>query len=912
MSMLLVHELHEARDRILLLKQRLEKARERELPAYVPFLDEQILALDDALGKAKIPERYRVAVVGRFKVGKSAFVNKLAGQRLAGVDTNPETAAISVFRYDDQTYAEVELISKEEWERLSADHSEDPKNAEVKRYDRFLNFNDRPLRKDKEGKEIPRPPADLILLVEEWIKSGGKQHVIKAEKWETKEGQKHFLTAIRKFTSSQEPLHYLVNKLTIYAPIPILRDQIELIDTPGLDDTELFRVRLTEDIVKDVDAILFLTASGASYSQSDKEFIVRQLRRKQIKHLQLIITKCDETYENAVRDAHENDDKPPTYREFSAGESSRVKAETKATLNELLQSNQLKDEEGYYYIEQLDNVPVQLISTKYHDDGDMERGGVEAVKTDLYSILSTSYRFEQARSILVERLDTALNRLQQTYRERLSILEREFDPQKVKDEIESIREILSEKFGFFGERSGESLGLLSNDQEAFFLTFPVHLDVIGLLAKEVLSELEKTDLIKHWKTKRCGRWGYLTDLQAKIADRIFPKVEARLNDLRGHLESFMECMGRSLSKLQDEMRSLEAEHKLSGLEPIALASLQDPLFQGLRQTFESLGEQERDGIIAKLDDFVSEEVLERLNEARGMVSDVRGLGTTVRQAQQVSGFYGEIRSLLSQALREHLENRISEFSKAIRKHAESVGPRIREASEGLIQQRLNAIESTLKVAADCQKEMVSAYLREMVALFSNFAAEPCARVLPMSGLALPIDGIKDEESEPKSTVLGDGLCEQHYEITDGSAGYTYERIFRPYIDNAETIRIEDPYIRMQHQVDNLSRFCALAVRLGKVKNIQVISGSAYGENFDDADSRLETLRRDLIARGIDFSFSRNQKLHDREIRFDTGWTVKVGRGLDIYQKPENWISVEAADFALRKCRQTKVDVFRSL
>lgn len=41
MSMLLVHELPEARDRILLLKQRLEAGRSRELPGYASVIDEQ-------------------------------------------------------------------------------------------------------------------------------------------------------------------------------------------------------------------------------------------------------------------------------------------------------------------------------------------------------------------------------------------------------------------------------------------------------------------------------------------------------------------------------------------------------------------------------------------------------------------------------------------------------------------------------------------------------------------------------------------------------------------------------------------------------------------------------------------------------------------------------------------------------
>jgi GTPase SAR1 family protein len=562
MSMLLVHELHEARDRILLLKQTLEQAWHKELPAYRQFIVDQIARLSEALNEAHIPDRYRVAVVGRFKVGKSAFVNKLAGERLAGVDTNPETAAISIFQYDTQTRAEVALVSAEDWQQLKDGHAEGPKNPEVKRYDRFIHFNERPPRKDKEGKVIPRSQTDLNALVKHWVEPGGKIHELKAEKWDTRDGKKGFLAAIKKFTSAQEPLHYLVNQLTIHAPIPILRDQIELIDTPGLDDTEHFRVRLTEELVKDVDAILFLTVSGASYSQSDKEFILRQLRRRQIKHLQLIITKCDETFENAVRDAKANDDNPPTFDAFRLRESNRVRSESKATLDELLQSNQLTDDEGYYFIEQLNNVPVHLVSTKYHDDGEIEKGGIDAVRDGLYRVLSTSNRFEQARSILSDRLGTALERLRRAYGERLNTLEREFDPAKVLEEIESIRSALSRKLDSFGKHSGEAIGLLANDQEALFKILPVHLDGIAMQAKDVLGELEKADLIKHWKTRRRGYWGTLLDLQAKVADRVFPKVEAVLNELRNHLEAFMGQAERKLAQLQSELGVLEAEHKL--------------------------------------------------------------------------------------------------------------------------------------------------------------------------------------------------------------------------------------------------------------------------------------------------------------------------------------------------------------
>jgi hypothetical protein len=128
---------------------------------------------------------------------------------------------------------------------------------------------------------------------------------------------------------------------------------------------------------------------------------------------------------------------------------------------------------------------------------------------------------------------------------------------------------------------------------------------------------------------------------------------------------------------------------------------------------------------------------------------------------------------------------------------------------------------------------------------------------------------------------------------------------------AESITVEDPYIRYRYQVDNFSRFCGLAVSLGAVKHITLKSGTAFGEDVDDADSRLETLKRDLAKNhSVKFEWSRSEKVHDREIIFSTGWVVKVGRGLDIYYPPESWASVGASNFNLRKCRQTKVDVFR--
>lgn len=908
MSMLLVHELHEARDRVLLLCQKLEKARERELPAYRSFLDGEIGALQKALADAHIPERYRVAVVGRFKVGKSSFVNKLAQEQLAGVETSPETAAISIFRYGEQARVEVALIGSEEWDNLRAAYEENPKDAEVKRYAGFIEFNNRPARKDKDGKEMKREKVDLNNLAAQWLQPGGRVHTISADDWKSRDAKKEFRREVRQFTSSQEPLHYLVNKLTIYAPIPILRDHIELIDTPGLDDTEHFRVLLTEELVRDVDAILFLTTSGASYSNSDKDFLIRQLRRRQIKHLQVIVTKGDETFQNAVRDARENDDEPPTFEAFRAKEISRVRGEITNTLEELLDSNQLTDDEGCYFIDQLARIPVHLISTTFHDEGRHEQGGIDAVRDGLYQILSTSQRFEQSRRVLVDRLDASLVRLRDHYAERSRAIESEYDPNKVKAEIESIRVALEEHLSFFDEEADRLVDILRQQQAGSAKTLPVYLDVVGLLAREVLAEDEKDDLVKHWRTRRVGRWAYLSNLQAKIADRVFPKVESCLNELRSQLDEFMRNLGSRVDAFQTQVRKVEESHELSGLEPMALAQVQGPAFAEMKKLFAELAEAERDGIINRLEDFVSEEVTNRVEKARGNMGNIVGTGTTSRQGEAVRTFYNDVKLLLGKALRSHLEGRIREFAEAVLENASSVAPRIREATLAMIEQRLQAIESTLAIATAEEKERITAYLQEMHALSRNFAAEPDTTESVAGAEGSTPAALPAGSSAPVSQVDGNRVPIR-YEIADGATGYTYERIFRPYIDDAEEIVIEDPYIRKPYQVDNFARFCALAVRIGTAKRITLRSGKAFGEDLDEVDSRLETLRRDLQSRGISLALTRDEKLHDREIQFSNGWVVKIGRGLDIYYPPESWVAVDAADFSLRRCRQTKIEAF---
>ena len=154
------------------------------------------------------------------------------------------------------------------------------------------------------------------------------------------------------------------------------------------------------------------------------------------------------------------------------------------------------------------------------------------------------------------------------------------------------------------------------------------------------------------------------------------------------------------------------------------------------------------------------------------------------------------------------------------------------------------------------------------------------------------------------------LREQHYTIYYDATGYSYEAICGPYLRGATTVRIEDPYIRSTHQIQNFARFCEMIVVQSTIKRITLVTSHEGPAPADETLDRLNDLKQSLLELDIVLEVVFNPTMHDREIRLDTGWVIKIGRGLDFYQRPESYFAIGANDLALRKCLETKVDIFR--
>ncbi|NXX77416.1 MITD1 protein, partial [Urocolius indicus] len=173
-------------------------------------------------------------------------------------------------------------------------------------------------------------------------------------------------------------------------------------------------------------------------------------------------------------------------------------------------------------------------------------------------------------------------------------------------------------------------------------------------------------------------------------------------------------------------------------------------------------------------------------------------------------------------------------------------------------------------------------------------------------------------SENPVTIFSDGKYHKQIRIEENATGFGYEKVFQEYLTEiVSEVWVEDPYIRHIHQASryllyNFLRFCEMLVKGPcKVKTIHLLTSYDEGSGKNQQISGLEEIGQSLRNHGVTLNVEFSSSIHDREIRFNNGWMIKIGRGLDYFKKPQGRFSIGYCDFDLRPCHETTVDVFHT-
>jgi ATP-dependent Lon protease len=143
-------------------------------------------------------------------------------------------------------------------------------------------------------------------------------------------------------------------------------------------------------------------------------------------------------------------------------------------------------------------------------------------------------------------------------------------------------------------------------------------------------------------------------------------------------------------------------------------------------------------------------------------------------------------------------------------------------------------------------------------------------------------------------------------IEEGQHGISYQKLFWPYINGASQIKLTDPYIRLDYQIHNLMNFCECIAPETGLLSLELVTSAESESHKMEIASKLDELQENLVRDRIKFEYDFQQNIHDRSIEMNNGWRVILGRGLDIFQKPEGRFTLGFIDQTKRRCKACEV------
>jgi signal recognition particle receptor subunit beta len=887
-----------------------------------------VVGLQKLLQKNQAPHEYKAAVIGRFKAGKSSFVNVLLDRRLAGVDTSPETAAVTTLRAGDKVIAKINLIDKSVWNDLKALHRNDPTDPEAHRVANWLKFG----KGLRSGSPAETEAFDLDQIESEHLRAGGHTLIIPMNEGVGREAQRKaetdFQRRIKQYTSSTKPQHCLVESIEIETPSDLLGEGVTLVDTPGLDDTERFRVQLTERAVQDVDAVLFLTKSGASYGQSEKDFVLSLLRKGTIKQLIFVVTQVDHTYEQHVREARDQDIDPDPIAVRIEAERRRLRAEIEATLDEL--AGEAGSAAAARYRDQLNSVEIAFTSAANHTDhirketikfpiAPDDPGGMRNIKETLFRILSTESRLAATKYVIQTGVISVLQEMVTVVEKRGAVIRGLRSREVAEQKLATFRGEFEENGRRFSEVTLEDCSVLNttltnrNEQESLIA------EIIAHQADEILGAYEADDAGRHWRTRRCGKWGYLHELQNRVANRVFPKIAEELSKKTDAFGEFVSAFRVHLQSLSDEANATVARLEIGNELKLDVGADLEVFLSETLNSLQELVVGEETKIVALLEEFVDQDVADKIAAAREKVAGVLGRGTTAGQTTQVREFYRDVRSILKEALRTHVHGRFRQFSAHLTAHADAIPEKALSQVRVRIEQTSTDIRTAAEAALAGEKQAFEETATELVTAISTARTEVLQFLADELGekkevpktqpIAPPLSPKKSPEiSSPESIRENAKQCVERHILQNGAKGWPFTRVFaRRYLQGASEAWLIDPYLALRFQRRNLTEFVMILLEGAKLKTLHINTREKNDPPGEADEKFFKQLDRDSFEKGgmrVDVMF--DDDVHDRFLILNNGCVFKLGRGLDIF-KPAAGLA--ARDAALRQVRPCEIDVF---
>uniref|UniRef100_A0A5K3FL38 MIT domain-containing protein n=1 Tax=Mesocestoides corti TaxID=53468 RepID=A0A5K3FL38_MESCO len=231
---------------------------------------------------------------------------------------------------------------------------------------------------------------------------------------------------------------------------------------------------------------------------------------------------------------------------------------------------------------------------------------------------------------------------------------------------------------------------------------------------------------------------------------------------------------------------------------------------------------------------------------------------------------------------------------------------IASASDILVRANQLEIESKLTQSLVCYEEGIGILLKRL-----KSSSDPTLKLKLKDRINVYItraEEIKNLIQQKKR----DGRYHEHIVINENDTGYGYRKLFSRFLDDGTvtSVCIDDPFIRNSFQIEKFSHFCEVLVASASPVQQILLRTGVYTEKPQEQLAKFNILKQDLELNKVAFTWTFSPSLHDRQIVFNNGWVVKIGRGLDYIKKsPHKFVGLGVHDFDFRPCLETTVDIY---
>lgn len=259
-----------------------------------------------------------IGIIGRVKAGKSSLLNALFfnGKEILPKAATPMTAALTIIKYSENPYAEVEFFTKSDILTIEKEHDdfsalkkrifeEKLEAAKENAGKRKENVDETRIERAVERELDENPKKGSWDQYERMKKSGIMENFYNSSFSEVmkldSDSLENLIGKLNDYVGSSGKYMPFTKSVVLYLNIPELKD-IQIVDTPGINDPVKSREKRTEDYLGQCDVVFVVSPAGEFISEDDLDLMAHVSGKKGVGQVFLVASRSDQQLYGSIKD----------------------------------------------------------------------------------------------------------------------------------------------------------------------------------------------------------------------------------------------------------------------------------------------------------------------------------------------------------------------------------------------------------------------------------------------------------------------------------------------------------------------------------------------------------------------------------------------------------------------------------